>query len=62
VRLSVVGADGNTKSVEFINKGTSSWEATHTVDVADGDTVYVILFREADGWQQGKIQITIDKA
>lgn len=61
-RILVVGADGNTKSMEFINKDASSWNAEHTVEVADGDTVYVVLFREKGDWAQGKLQITIEKA
>lgn len=60
-RILVVGADGNTKSTEFINKNASSWNAEHTVDVEEGDTVYVVLFREVGDWAQGKLQITIEK-
>lgn len=64
-RIIVVGADGNTKSAVFKDDGqtNASWQATQEVEVADGDTIYVVLFREPDtGWGQGKLQVTIEKA
>ena len=59
IRLLVVGSDGYTKSMQYLYNNTSSFEFTRDVEVSEGDTVYAVLFKEADGWRQGRLQIVI---
>ncbi len=61
VRLLVVGSDGKTKSMEYLYENAADWELARDVEVVYGDTVYAVLFKEADDWQQGRIQIVINE-
>ncbi len=60
-RVLTVGANGATKTATYFGEGHSQadWSITHKINVEKGDTVYVIFFREYDGWTQGSFDITI---
>lgn len=61
-RIVVIDSDGKAKSCTFDNPGKGSWNIEKELDVAEGDTVYVVLFRESQDWRQGTLQIVISKS
>ena len=60
-RIVVIGSDGKAKSCTFDRQGYGSWNIEKELDVAEGDTVYVVLFDENADWRQGTLQIVISK-
>ncbi len=62
-RIAVKDKNGNTKgSVHFIGDGATShsWRASRTIEADEGDTVFVILFREGGrGYYKGDVNLTI---
>lgn len=57
-RIVLARADGTFEEI-FINMGEADWQAERDVNVSDGDTIYVILFKESRDWPQGKLQIVL---
>ena len=58
-RVLVVDSVGQTKSCTFLDSGLTSaaWDRDVDLEVEAGDIVYMILFKESDGWRQGDFQI-----
>ncbi|MCQ2086931.1 MAG: hypothetical protein MJZ37_02505 [Bacilli bacterium] len=62
VRIVVQDSTGENKRTEFIGKGQENrdWDETLTLDVAENDTVYLLL-DYFSGWRQGSFNINITK-
>ena len=61
-RIYIVNKDGETKYCDFIQDGLekADWTKNYKgLETADGDKLFVVLFKEADAWRQGALEINV---